>query len=169
MKKAKNKRKCVVLFIAFLVLIYIVVPFSFVSKANRDDIHEATIRWLLHHNNSGQQDKLQVCFIGIGTTLDPEDDNFNPHDPSKEFIKRFYDFPVPTYPVSENKGYGVVDATGKRGLILAAGNTDRKSIGFVVCRGYYYEGDLSSAAYDIFIMRVPFGWVPVWARMLWIS
>ena len=63
----------------------------------------------------------------------------------------------------------VADPTGKPGLIFAAGNVKRWSLGLVACRGLYYEGGLSSAGYEIFILRLPFAWVPLWARMLWIS
>ena len=63
----------------------------------------------------------------------------------------------------------VVDAEGRPGLVFAAGDIKRRSAGLVVCRGFYYEAGLSAAEYDVYLIRVPFGWVPVYGVMLWIS
>jgi hypothetical protein len=174
MNKIKLNRKHVVLVIIVVIfLIYFAVPFPILSDADRTDIQEAAIRWLLVHNHSAQQDKLQVCFIGIGKTFDPDDENgLDANDPTEEFISRFSDFPVPVFPASAiddaNVGY-IADKTGRRGLSFGAGNVKRWSIGVVICRGFYYEGNLSAAGYNIFILRTPFRWVPVWALRLWIS
>ncbi len=175
MKMMKLNRKRLALVAAGLVLAYFVVPFPFLSDCGKADVRESAIRWLLCHNHSGQQDNLKVCFIGLGTTFDPRNEDFGPQDPPADFVARFSDFPVPTFPVSASTnapggiGGHVADTTGKAGLIFAAGNVKRRSPGLVVCRGLYYEGGLSSAGYDIFILRLPFVWVPVWSRMLWIS
>jgi hypothetical protein len=175
MKITKLKWRYVLFIVMGLLVVYFVVPFPFLGARGRDDVRESAIRWLLRHNDSGTQGKLQVCFVGIGTTFDPGDRDFAPQDPPKPFVDRFADFPVPVLPVSaitnatRRIGGGVADATGKSGLIFGAGNVKRRSMGLVLCRGFYYEGGLSSAGYDIVILRVPFAWIPVWARMLWIS
>ena len=175
MKLSKLRLRRIIFIIVALVVAYFGVPFPFLSVGSRDNVRESAIRWLLHHNDSGQQNKIQVCFVGIGTTFDPNDRDFTPHDPTKEFVARFADFPVPTFPLSTSTniaggiGGHVADSTGKHGLIFCAGNVRRWSIGLVVCRGYYYEGGLSSAGYNIYILRVPFAWIPVCSRMLWIS
>jgi hypothetical protein len=175
MEMMKKNGKRIGLLVGVLILAYVAVPFPFLGESARTDVRESAIRWLFRHNHSGQQTQLKVCFIGVGTTFDPQDENFGPQDPPTGFVERFSDFPVPTFPVSASTnapggiGGHVADKAGKPGLIFAAGNVRRWSLGFVVCRGLYYEGGLSSAAYDIFILRLPFAWVPVWARMLWIS
>jgi hypothetical protein len=165
---------------------YFAVPFPFLNDANRDDAREATIRWLLHHNDSGLQDHLEVCFIGVGTTFDPSAESFDLRDPTKELLARFSDFPVPTHPVSgsveappRKPGYvdspdggiftHVEDERGRPSLIFAAGRVKRWSLGIAVCRGYYYEAGLSSATYDVYMLRLPFTWLPVWSYRLWIS
>lgn len=169
--------KRLALIVAGFMLAYLAVPFPFLREASRSDVRESAIRWLLHHNGSGLQNRLQVCFIGTGTTFDPQDEDFGPHDPPREFVNRFTNFPVPTLPPSARTnlqqagtlgGY-VADTHGRPGLVLAAGNVTRWSLGLVVCRGLYYEGGLSAAGYDIYILRLPFVWVPVWAHTLWIA
>ena len=170
MKTPKLKRRRVLFIIFGTLVVYFAVPFPFVGAQDRDSARECTIRWLLHHNDSAMQDKLQACFVGIGTTFDPKDGDFAPRDPPKEFLSRFSNFPVPIFPVSANTNrFSAADSTGKRGLLLAAGNVRRWSIGIVVCRGFYYEGGLSSAGYEVYLLRVPFAWIPMVARMLWIS
>ncbi|MBN1788311.1 MAG: hypothetical protein JW806_07945 [Sedimentisphaerales bacterium] len=170
MNKIKINHKRIILIIATIVLVYFVVPFPFLKDANRTDIQESAIRWLLCHNHSAQQDELEVCFIGIGTDFDTEED-FSWHDPTEEFVARFSDFPIPVFPSSAedaNVGY-IADKTGRHGLLFGAGNVRRWSMGLVICHGFYYEGDVSAAGYNIFILRTPFSWVPVWAAKLWIS
>jgi hypothetical protein len=170
MKVVKLKRWHVLSIAVGVLVAYFAVPFPFLGARGRDNVRESAIRWLLHHNDSGMQNELQVCFIGTGTSFDPRATDFGPRDPSKEFLKRFSNLPVPTLPVSANTNrFGVADATGKRGLILAAGNVNRWSMGVATCRGLYYEGGLSSAGYEIFLLHLPFVWVPVCSRMLWIS
>jgi hypothetical protein len=170
MRIGKLKRWQILCVAVGVLMVYFVMPFPFLGTRGRDNVRESTIRWLLHHNASGMQDKLQVCFIGVGTSFDPQAGDFGPKDPPNEFLRRFSNFPVPTLPISANTNrFGVADATGKPGLILAAGNVNRWSIGVVACRGFYYEGGLSSAEYEVFLLRLPFTWVPVWSRMLWIS
>jgi hypothetical protein len=186
MKKIPLSRRRVILIIVGLIVIYFLVPFPFLSEGSRADVHEACIRWLFHHNASALQDKLQVCFVGIGTTFDPMDKDCDPHDPPKEFVDRFADFAVPVFPVSQSARAGpsgpgyidspdggifphVVDSAGRPGLIFGAGNVKRWSLGVAVCRGYYFEAGLSAGGYEILVLRLPFLWVPVWARMLWIS
>jgi hypothetical protein len=172
---AKRNRKRTVVAVASLILACFVVPFPFLSDVGVADVREAAIRWLLRHNHSGLQDGLKACFVGIGTTFDPHDRACMPHDPPPGFVARFSDFPVPVFPVSTSTnvpdgiGGRVTDAEGKSGLTFAAGNVKRWSVGVVVCRGLYYEGGLSAAGYDIFILRLPFVWVPVRARVLWAS
>jgi hypothetical protein len=171
----KFRPRRVIYIIVALVVVYFAVPFPFLSVGSRDKVRESAIRWLLHHNDSGAQNEIQVCFIGIGTTFNPSDRDYTPHDPPKEFVARFADFPAPTFPLSASTniaggiGGHVADLNGKRGLIFGAGNVKRWSMGLAVCRGFYYEGGLSSAGYDIYILRVPFAWIPVYAHMLWIS
>lgn len=156
MRTRKLKRWHVLSIAAVVLVAYLVGPFPFLGARGRDNARESAMRWLLHHNASGLQNKLQVCFIGIGTSFDPEAGDFGPRDPSQEFLKRFSNFPVPTLPVSANTNrFGVADATGKPGLILAAGNVKRWSVGVAACRGLYYEGGLSSAGYEIFLLRLP--------------
>lgn len=175
MKMMKLHRRRIALILAGLVLAYFIVPFPFLGDSGEMDVRESAIRWLFHHNHSGQQDNLKVCFIGLGTTFDPHDGDFGPHDPPSGFVDRFADFPVPMLPVSARTnapvgmGGHVTDAAGNPGLILGAGNVKRWSLGLVICRGLYFEGGLSSAGYDIFVLRLPFAWVPVWARIRWIS
>ena len=186
MKKIALNRRRAILIIAGLALAYFAVPFPFLTEGSRSDVQEASIRWLFRHNASGLQDKLQVCFVGIGTTFDPSDNDCHPHDPPKEFVDRFAGFPVPVLPVSQSAtarpqrpGYidspdggifgHVVDSAGRRGLIFGAGNVRRWSLGVALCRGYYYEAGLSAGGYDIIILRLPGLWIPVWARMRWVS
>ena len=185
-KRKRLKGRRVIGIAVGALLVWLAVPFPFLGEAGRSDVQEAAIRRVFQHNGSGLQDQLEVCFIGIGTSLDPSDDDFTPGEPSKEFVDRFSDLPVPALPISQSRnalpgGPGTVDspdggmfshvtdATGRPGLIFAAGDVKRWSLGIVVCRGLYYEAGLSSAAYDILILRLPFAWIPVWSRMLWIS
>jgi hypothetical protein len=171
----KFRPRRVIYIIVALVVVYFAVPFPFLSVGGRDDVRESAIRWLLHHNDSGQQKKIQVCFIGIGKSFDLKEQDSS-HDPTKEFVARFADFPVPVLPLSAktnviNSGGipFVTDTTGKHGIIFYAGNVRRWSMGLVVCRGCYYVGGINAAGYEIYILRVPFAWIPVCARMLWIS
>ena len=161
---------------------FLAMPFPYIGGPAVADVQEAAIRYLLHHNASGLQDRLQVCFVGLGSSFGEDE----PHDPPREFLERFADFPVPVHPVSEvvharPRGPGhvdspdggvfghVADKEGRPGLVFAAGDVRRWSGGVAVCRGHYYEAGLSAAEYDIYLIRVPFGWVPVYARVLWVS
>lgn len=163
MSLPRNKRRAMVIIALAMPVLYFGFPFPFLSENSRADIREAGIRYLVHHNDSAVQHKLEVCYVGLGTSFDPEDNDFAPQAPPAAFLKRFEDFQVPVY------GVGATDGAGKRGLSLSAGNVRRWSLGLVRCRGLYFEGSLSSAAYDIYILRVPFAWLPVGARMLWLS
>lgn len=178
-----RRRKTAVALVAGAVIgAYLAVPFPYLGESARMDIHEAVVRYLLHHNASGLQGRLQVCFVGVGSSFD----KVEPQDPPTGFIERFVDFPVPVHPVSQvvhapHRGPGhidapdggmfshVADAEGRPGLVFAAGDVRRYSVGIAVCRGFYYEAGLSAAEYDIYLIRIPFGWIPIRAKMLWIS
>jgi len=75
----------VVIAVAISVL-YFGFPLPFLSENSRADIREATIRYLVHHNASAVQDKLEVCYVGLGTTFDLEDKDFGPHAPPAAFL-----------------------------------------------------------------------------------
>ena len=53
----------------------------------------------------------------------------------------------------------------KTAPIIAAGSVKRWSLGLIIYRGLYYQGS-GFVEFDIFILRIPFGWVPVWKRIL---
>lgn len=70
MKIARLKRRYIVFIIVALAVAYFAVPFPFLSVDGRNDVRESAIRWLFHHNDSSTQNKIQVCFVGLGTTFD---------------------------------------------------------------------------------------------------
>ena len=165
--------------VAFLLIAagYVAIPFPFISASSVDDVHECVIRWLYGHNDSGAQGEIRVCFIGIGTSFNPKDSDFTPRDPSHDFMTRLADMPVTTLPITHGinavdrgaiGGYAV-DSSGRRGLMLAAGNVSRWSVGITRCKALYYEGGLSSAGYEVIVLRVPFKWIPIWSRIMWMS
>ena len=158
-----KKRRAWLLVALAALLAYLALPFPFLSSRSRVDIQEASIRWLLRHNHSALQNRLQVCYVGLGKTFDPDDKDFSPLAPPPDFLKRFADLPVPVYAV------GSRDGAGKKGLSVSAGDVQRWSIGLVRCRGLYFEGSLSSAAYDIYMLRLPFTWLPFGAKTRWLS
>jgi hypothetical protein len=181
--KYLRKRKTLAAIVAgCLIVAYFAVPYAHVSENARLDMQEAVIRYLLHHNASGLQERLQVCFVGIGSSFD----QVEPRDPPSGFIERFDDFPVPVHPVSQavhappqRPGYidssdggmfsHVADTKGRPGLIFAAGDVTRYSVGIAVCRGLYDEAVLSAAEYDVYLIWTPFGWIAIRAKLLWIS
>ena len=170
MKLSRNR---IILIIAGLILAYFAVPFPFLSDAGRDDARESAIRWLLRHHSLAIQKGYQVCFVVIGTQFDPHEDNgCHMEDPTKKFVDRLSDFPVPVFPASQGvprKLSGVMDKQGRPGVIFGAGNVKRWSLGIAVCRGYFYEGGLSAGGYDIYMLHLPFLWIPVGGRNLWAS
>lgn len=76
----KKNGKRIGLLVGVLILAYVAVPFPFMGESARTDVRESAIRWLFRHNHSGQQAQLKVCFIGLGTTFDPQDENFRPQE-----------------------------------------------------------------------------------------
>ncbi len=171
MRLTKNRRRALIMVALAAPLLYFAAPFSILSEASRSDIQEACIRWLLRHNHSAVRGDLKVCYLGLGTTFDHGDGDFSPRDPPAEFLSRFADLRIPVHPVSEAKSNQgrISDASGKPGLCLSAGIVRRWSLGLVCCRGMYFESGLSAAGYEIYVLRVPFVWIPIRAKMLWLS
>lgn len=171
MKPLRNRRRALLLGAVAVALLYFVIPFPVLTKASESDIQEACIRWLLGDNHSAVRGELQVCYVGLGTTFDHSDKDFSPHDPPADFLRRFADLKIPVYPVSHAKSnHGkITDDSGRPGLCLSAGNVRRWSLGLVRCRGMYFEASLSAAGYEVYMLRLPFAWIPLRAKMLWIS
>jgi hypothetical protein len=171
MKPLRNRGRALLVTGVVIVLLYILVPFPFLTKTGESDIQEACIRWLVGDNHSAVRGELKVCYIGLGTTFDHSDKDFSPHDPPAEFLRRFEDLRIPVKVVSEAKSKDgqITDDSGRPSLCISAGNVRRLSLGLVRCRAMYFEGGLSSAGYEVYILRLPFTWVPFRAKTLWIS
>ncbi|MFH0962598.1 MAG: hypothetical protein V2A58_01155 [Planctomycetota bacterium] len=145
---------------------YLFLPtFLGLSPARILDIREKTIRWVYHHNHSGIRDTLEVCYIGIGRSFDIRADDLRTEDPAAELLSRLRDLEVPCRPLSEWPG----KERNRERIIVGAGDVSRISLGVVRSKGSYYVNGLNAGAYDVYFLWVPFRWVPVCWRMLWIS
>lgn len=177
--------------LAVVTTVWLTVPP--IGQLSQDDISAirlTTIKSILAYRQEGRtlvsmigpgtNLPFNVCFIGV-TPLEKDISVSKPSDPNAEFISKLRRLSVPVLPVSQMVEQRLTpayvdsawskyhDNQERRGIMLTAGKIRRIRHNIVVAQGALMWGDLAAIGFDMYILRTPFGWIPLLRRQTWLS
>lgn len=161
MNLTKPKRRVLLSAIVGGLLLYFVVPFPILSENSRANVREASLHWLLKRT-----DMKKVCYVGWTSET-----NWASEDPPPELLKHFAELGVQVQPQSAIKtnNVGVIDNFGRPAESISVGKCKRWSLGLVYCTGSCYEGSEGVVGYTIYVLRIPFAWIPLGGVVRYVS